>query len=311
MRPVGTLAEAKQARMFGDYLTTLGIRSSVEASEKGWTIWVRNEGDVRKAVMEFRQFCANPDDDRYAGVRGAADAARREAERDEERRRRNVISPRQEWFTHTRSVATGFRRETLWKSRLTLALIAVCVGVALATSLGSDHNEVMNALLIAPVAIHGNTIAWNGLSEVLHGQAWRLVTPIFLHFGVLHILFNMWWLKDLGSMIESRKGPLKLAALVLVSAVASNLVEYAWDGPLAGGFSGVIYALFGYVWMKGRFEPGEGMAASRTDVAIMIGWLFYCMTGWAGPIGNAAHLSGLAVGMLAGWAPHRLLPRRA
>jgi GlpG protein len=110
-------------------------------------------------------------------------------------------------------------------------------------------------------------------------------------------------------MIESRKGPLKFTALVLASAVASNLVEYGWDGPLAGGFSGVIYALFGYAWMKGRFEPWEGIAVSKGTTVILLMWLVYCMTGWAGPIGNAAHASGLATGALIGWLPSRLRRR--
>ena len=60
--------------------------------------------------------------------------------------------------------------------------------------------EIVNSFLI--------TETFNGsLSEVLNGEVWRLVTPIFLHFGLIHIFFNMYWLNDLGGQIEKRKGP--------------------------------------------------------------------------------------------------------
>jgi GlpG protein len=64
--------------------------------------------------------------------------------------------------------------------------------------------------------------------------------------------------------------------------------------------SGVIYALFGYVWMKGIYQPEQGMAVSSANVNIMVIWLFACMTGMLGPIANAAHFVGLAVGIAFG-----------
>ena len=60
----------------------------------------------------------------------------------------------------------------------------------------------------------------------------------------------------------------------------------------------MIYALFGYVWFKGLLQPGEHMSVGPNTVLIMIAWLFFCMTGWLGPIGNAAHVTGLVVGIL-------------
>ena len=130
---------------------------------------------------------------------------------------------------------------------MTMVLMVMSIGVTVATSMGEDvTGEVMGWLLIARVSIEGQQLVWSGLEAIKEGQVWRVLTPIFIHFGFLHILFNMWWLKDLGSMIEARKGALVLGAVVLVSGVASNLAQYRWNGPLFGGMSGVVYALLGY-----------------------------------------------------------------
>ena len=133
--------------------------------------------------------------------------------------------------------------------------------------------------------LHGN-----GLNDILHGQVWRLVTPIFMHVNILHIFFNMWWLVDLGTLIEVRRGTLRLAVLVLISAIISNFGQYLWmerTDPgvphLFGGMSGVVYALFGYIWMKGLYQPEQGMILHPNTITIMLLWLVLCMTGCDGP----------------------------
>ena len=69
-----------------------------------------------------------------------------------------------------------------------------------------------------------------------------------------------------------------------------------------GGMSGVVYALFGYVWMKGRYEPEQGMILHPSTVQTMLLWLVLCMTGFLGNIANAAHVVGLVAGILFGLA---------
>ena len=54
-----------------------------------------------------------------------------------------------------------------------------------------------------------------------------------------------------------------------------------------------VYALFGYIWMKGLHEPEQGMGVHPNTVNIMMLWLVVCMTGMLGPIANAAHVMGL------------------
>jgi len=140
-----------------------------------------------------------------------------------------------------------------------------------------------------------------GMKEILSGQVWRLITPIFLHFGILHLVFNMLWLRDLGSMIEAHQGSLRLVLLVLVIGVISNTAQYFWHGVSFGGMSGVVYGLLGYIWLRGKFDPASGLFLHQTTVVMMLVWLVLCYTGMLGPIANAAHTVGLGVGRASGY----------
>lgn len=138
------------------------------------------------------------------------------------------------------------------------------------------------------------------------GQYWRLVTPAFLHFGIFHVAFNGLWVWEFGRRIEAVAGSSHLLMVMLVSAVASNWSQYLWNGPsLFGGMSGVLYALLGYIWIRNLLRPDPALAVPPGIIAFMLGWLVLCMTGivdffMRGSIANAAHVSGLAAGMVLG-----------
>ena len=183
---------------------------------------------------------------------------------------------------------------------VTFGMIIVSVIAAFATQLGNKHEPVMSQLSIASYGVDGQ---WQGLSDIRSGQVWRLVTPIFLHFGLLHIIFNMMWLRDLGSIIEVRRGTLRFVFIVLAIAVVSNFAQFWMKGPHFGGMSGVVFGLFGYIWMKSRFEPESGFSMHPNIVFLMIAWFLLCTTGVAGAIANYAHGVGLAVGMALGYGP--------
>ena len=139
------------------------------------------------------------------------------------------------------------------------------------------------------------------LPEVRRGEVWRLFASIFLHFGILHIVFNVMWLRDLGGFIQHRFGAVYLAVLVLLTAIVSNYAQLLWAGPGAGGLSGVNYGLFGYLWMRGKFDRAGLWRLNPQTVQLMMIWLVVCYTGALGPIANAAHTAGLAFGMASGF----------
>ena len=137
------------------------------------------------------------------------------------------------------------------------------------------------------------------------GQYWRLITPIFLHFGWLHIAFNSLWVWEVGVLIERRLGSFTLLALALVSAAGSNAAQHIYSGPsLFGGMSGVVYALLGFCATYHWLHPARGLVIQRGILLFMLVWLVFCMvvpTRWLGfGFANAAHLGGLLIGLLAG-----------
>ena len=140
--------------------------------------------------------------------------------------------------------------------------------------------------------------AGNDFHEVRQGQVWRLITPIFIHFGLLHILFNLWWLKDLGSMVEACQSKRQLLLLVVVIGIASNLGQYFWAGPGFGGMSGVVYGLLGYIWIRGKLDPGSGLFLNQVSLIIMLAWFFACLVGVIPHVANGTHVVGLVGGVL-------------
>ncbi len=136
------------------------------------------------------------------------------------------------------------------------------------------------------------------------GEVWRLLTPIFLHFGIFHVLFNSLWMWDLGRRLEYLMGAWSFLLFVVISGVASNVAQYLWsESPAFGGMSGVVYALVGFIAVRQRLVPHPLIAVSPALIGFMLFWLVLCMTGVvdyfiSGSVANAAHLGGLIAGAL-------------
>lgn len=186
-----------------------------------------------------------------------------------------------------------FEQLSLWAKyhRITASLITLSIIVALFSKLGRDFS-FLHILFISEVR--------QGLPEIIHGQLWRLFTPIIIHFGIMHILFNMLWLYQLGSLIEQRQNRKRMLILVLTISVLSNLAQYYWSGPIFGGMSGVVYGLLGYVWAQGKYNSGAGLGLNQSTTVMMLIWFVVCWLGLVGNIANMAHTIGLISGVILG-----------
>ena len=142
----------------------------------------------------------------------------------------------------------------------------------------------------------------------MDNQYWRLLTPAFLHFGWLHIVFNSLWLWELGSKVERVIGQLNMFLLFVFIAAVSNASQFVFGGPgLFGGMSGVVYGLLGFAWVGPLLQPRWQIQPAPTIMLFMVGWLVLCMVGFVevlgfGAIANAAHLGGLLCGAVLGAA---------
>lgn len=296
MRQIGTLPSEEQARAFGDYLIGRGIRNEIERDDgKSWAIWVLDEDHLTDAERDLSRFVSNPGAVEFRESAALAAQVRESAERDLREYQRRIRTA-QSLFPRVGGYGVGV---------LTYALIILCVAVALFSRLGTNVDFLRHWFIVDPEVYEGGF-----LPEVQAGQVWRLLTPIFIHFGPVHLLFNMMWLYQLGSMIEGRQSTWVLAALVLISGILSNFAQYYFaHSILFGGMSGVVYALAGYVWIRGKFDRASGLYLDPTSVTILLVWLVICYMGIIGSVANTAHLAGLIVGMAWG-AVSALLGRR-
>jgi membrane associated rhomboid family serine protease len=166
--------------------------------------------------------------------------------------------------------------------------------------------------LVCALAV-GITVAWWAkldislfleTAEIRRGQVWRLVTSVFPHLGVLHLVFNLYWVWILGTIVERVYGHAKTLLLLALFAVGSNSLDFAFaQGGV--GLSGVGYGLFGLLWiLSARDERFRG-AVDRRTVNLFIGWFFFCIVATVMHIfavANVAHAAGAALGILVGLA---------
>jgi GlpG protein len=306
MRQAGTFSNREQGQRLVDHLHTQGVSAKLDPDGDGWAVWIREEDQLPKAIAEIEQFRQNPDAPQYSQASQAAEALRKKQAKDDEARRKNVIEVRDRWDKRP-----GGRGKPV-----TMLLIAACVLVGILTELGEQRDGIFQDLLFSPFTRGG---VLDPLAAIKSGQIWRLITPIFIHFGPWHLIFNMFWLYDFGTIIESRRGSIRFVLLVLTVAVISNFAQYyfprhfesgddALFSAFGGGMSGVVYGLFGYIWMKSRFEPLANMSISPNTVTIMLVWLVACSVGvieklFGIHVANWAHGAGLAAGMIIGFAP--------
>jgi GlpG protein len=269
-----------------------GITNEVEAEKDAWAIWIHSEDECPKAREMLDAFRENPADPKYRKRAAQARELRVRAEEKEEEVASRVLD-RGKVFRATMPYGAG---------ALTMVLVGLCLAVQLLRNGGYD-DSVHRELLITAVQLEGDGYRFfKGLPEIAQGEFWRLFTPVLVHGTWLHLLFNMMWLLDLGSMIEGRQSTGRLGLLVLVIGILSNLGQYyATGNPVFYGMSGVVYGLLGYVWMKSKFDPASGLYLHPHTVAMMLVWFVVCLMGWVGHIANTAHAVGLALGVLWGF----------
>ncbi len=181
--------------------------------------------------------------------------------------------------------------------RFTLVPVVITLSIILCGVLGYllvFFNAVgpVNALLFAPLSY-----------LMKSGEFWRLYSPVFLHFSVMHIVFNALWIWEVGKRLEPFMGKAHYFGVFIFCALVSNIFQYVFSGQVMfGGLSGVVYGYFGCNFVLYRRWPAPRLMLPPAIYAFMLVWLIIGFVGLidffiAGQVANWAHLGGLLAGL--------------
>lgn len=186
------------------------------------------------------------------------------------------------------------RSVTNWLIGLNVAAFLVMAGV-----LGAGFVQVTD---IMPYVRYG---ANNGAATT-DGEWWRLLTAMFLHYGVIHLAMNMWALFSAGHLLEKLLGRAGFALAYLGSGLAGGFLSIAWHGDKtwSAGASGAVFGVYGAIlgyMLREKHRLPAGIFGPMTKS--MLGFVAYnVLYGFArSGIDNSAHLGGLVGGLALGW----------
>ncbi len=156
------------------------------------------------------------------------------------------------------------------------------------------------------------------LPRLWAGELWRPFTTSLMHANLLHAAFNLYWLLLFGIALELRLGSYRMFGLMVLLGYVSMMPEYSISSYhreqpiMIVGLSGIVYGLFGLVWMGRRWHPDLYAVCDRYTSQILLGWFFLCIVLTYANIlrvANIAHGAGFGFGVLyarALWSPrHR------
>jgi GlpG protein len=279
MKQLLVINDARLAQSLADYLSSRGMHCELTQSEVGITVWLADESRSGEAEPEVKRFLKEPHHPRYAEVSWQS----------------GTPNSRIDYSAGHHSLMAHFLMQA---GPVTLLVMALCACLFVLQLIGLN--------LYDSLSFHQD------ISQLSGWQIWRFVTPAFLHFSALHLIFNLMWWWYLAGLVERQLGSSKLLTLLLVGAVIPNLLEFLVSGPNFGGLSAVVNTLVGYTWIVGRMRP-EGEVQLQDGIFIfMLVWLAIGFSGVLGNnLANVAHLAGLAIGLLHGWIDGRKAQSKA
>jgi len=131
------------------------------------------------------------------------------------------------------------------------------------------------------------------------GHWWTIFTGVYLHGSILHILFNVLWIRQLGPAVEQLYGPARLMVIFTVAGAVGFLVSN-WVGyPLTIGASGAVFGMLGAIVAFGKKRGGVFGAMVLRQYGYMA-LLMFVLSYFLPGVNNAAHGGGFVGGLLAG-----------
>jgi GlpG protein len=288
VRNIGRFDDEGTARVFSDFLYAQDIDNHVDEDLPSWVVWVHDDAHLASAREALEQYRRAPNDQKFHQARLSA------------RKMRDDTARRDTAYRERIRLARLSMHGAQARGDVTRGLLVISVMVAFLSQAGTS-GEALSSLFLT------NYPSGALLPEVRGGEIWRLFTPALIHYGVWHLLFNMWLWWSFGQRVESRKGAIWFTVFVVLASVFCNMTEFTWSYLVApgviwrmGGMSGVLYALFGFVLVKGKLDPLDELEVDPVTTAILLLWLVFGMLGGLGNVANGTHLGGLIFGVV--WA---------
>lgn len=189
---------------------------------------------------------------------------------------------------------------SFYRAPVTVVLISACLLVAFFSRLGAELQPVV--FLFYPEFNLSGDMPVLGLAAQIDSIsiALRTLTPALLHFGALHLVFNLLWLWYFGSMIETLQPAWRYALVVIFLAFISNTAQYfsAYSANF-GGMSGVVYGLLGYIWIWQILFPRSRLRLPAAMITVFLVALVLMEVFASSWIATAAHIGGVVSGMVA------------
>lgn len=275
MLMITSFTNPRVAQAFVDYMQTQGVILTIQHHETA-DVWLADERQADRVRAELQAFMNDPGHPRYHAASW------------------------QSGNTHSGLRYRQFPFVTTLRERagpFTWVVAALCVLVFIAMNVLGDQTVMV-------------WLAWP-FDPSLRFDVWRYFTHAFMHFSFMHILFNLLWWWYLGGAVEKRLGSGKLIVITVISALLSGFIQHKFSGPWFGGLSGVVYALMGYVWLRGERDPQSGIFMRRGLIGFALVWL---IAGWFDLFGmsiaNGAHVTGLIVGLAMAFADTQNVRKR-
>lgn len=179
---------------------------------------------------------------------------------------------------------------------LTYLLVALSVAITGAALVSGGHSSS----LLGSIGSFG----YADPEQIWDGHVWGLVTTVFIHGSVWHLLFNMIWLVQMGRILERTLPPAIYLAFIIASAAVGSASEMLLSGQTGIGMSGVVYALFGLLWAGRGSDPAWRTVATRDNLRLFIGWGLFCVAATYFHflnVANGAHGGGFLFGLCIGY----------
>ncbi|MDQ4075892.1 MAG: rhomboid family intramembrane serine protease [Chloroflexota bacterium] len=137
---------------------------------------------------------------------------------------------------------------------------------------------------------------------IKQGEVWRLLTPIFLHIGLVHLLFNQYALSIFGKELESLFGTPRFATVYFLAGLFGSVASFAFTAAISAGASGAIFGIIGALaafFLRNRETLGEMGRQQLRGLLVLIAINLFLGVSIPG-IDNWGHVGGLVSGFLLG-----------